>query len=249
MWWLTVGWDRPSGSVRSQMHPSRQASRRQHERHSAAAGRGRRSAFSRPASTLGVRPRTAAPRRAAGSTGLRRPRSAAGGGGWWSRSSWVHHDAHIDICGLMGHRRHASTRINTRRWDTWTAATTSAPSRTVASAAADPSAAGPAPAGPNSSALPALLVTIVVGSGIAAERSRLTRWACSCWRTRPRRRSGWRCSSSRSGRCPGGHFNPVISAVDWFIGRRSGSGLTPPALGGYAVAQLAGGAQAPCWPT
>ena len=47
----------------------------------------------------------------------------------------------------MGHRPQTSTRINTRRWDTWTAATTSAPSRTVASAAADPSAAGPTPAG------------------------------------------------------------------------------------------------------
>jgi arsenate reductase len=38
----------------------------------------------------------------------------------------------------------------------------------------------------------------------------------------------------------GAHFNPVVSAADWFLGRRSGTGLTAAQLGGYAVAQTLG---------
>ncbi|KUL25720.1 MIP family protein [Actinoplanes awajinensis subsp. mycoplanecinus] len=38
----------------------------------------------------------------------------------------------------------------------------------------------------------------------------------------------------------GAHFNPVVSAADWFLGRRAGTGLTIKNLGGYAVAQTSG---------
>ncbi|MER7333940.1 MULTISPECIES: MIP/aquaporin family protein [unclassified Micromonospora] len=38
----------------------------------------------------------------------------------------------------------------------------------------------------------------------------------------------------------GAHFNPVVSAADWFLGRRVGTGLTARELGGYIVAQIAG---------
>jgi len=38
----------------------------------------------------------------------------------------------------------------------------------------------------------------------------------------------------------GAHFNPVVSAADWFLGRRAGTGLTAGQLGGYAVAQTLG---------
>jgi arsenate reductase len=38
----------------------------------------------------------------------------------------------------------------------------------------------------------------------------------------------------------GAHFNPVVSAADWFLGRRTGTGLTPSDLGGYVVAQILG---------
>ncbi|MFC4147882.1 MIP/aquaporin family protein [Micromonospora mangrovi] len=38
----------------------------------------------------------------------------------------------------------------------------------------------------------------------------------------------------------GAHFNPVVSAADWFLGRRAGTGLTGRELGGYVVAQVAG---------
>ncbi|MGS2618814.1 aquaporin [Micromonospora sp. LZ34] len=38
----------------------------------------------------------------------------------------------------------------------------------------------------------------------------------------------------------GAHFNPVVSAADWFLGRRAGTGLTGRDLAGYTVAQVAG---------
>ncbi|GAA0474729.1 transport protein [Actinoplanes capillaceus] len=38
----------------------------------------------------------------------------------------------------------------------------------------------------------------------------------------------------------GAHFNPVVSAADWFLGRRSGTGLKIKDLFGYAAAQTLG---------
>jgi arsenate reductase len=38
----------------------------------------------------------------------------------------------------------------------------------------------------------------------------------------------------------GAHLNPVVSAVDWWLGRRTGAGLTPVELGGYVLAQALG---------
>src|SRR3954471_16146592 len=38
----------------------------------------------------------------------------------------------------------------------------------------------------------------------------------------------------------GAHFNPVISAADWLLGRRTRAGITGTQLAGYAVAQVAG---------
>ncbi|MDO3704392.1 MIP/aquaporin family protein [Micromonospora sp. C28SCA-DRY-2] len=38
----------------------------------------------------------------------------------------------------------------------------------------------------------------------------------------------------------GAHFNPVVSAADWFLGRRAGTGLTGRDLAGYTLAQVAG---------
>jgi glycerol uptake facilitator-like aquaporin len=39
----------------------------------------------------------------------------------------------------------------------------------------------------------------------------------------------------------GAHFNPVVSAVDWAVGRRSRTGLSGRELGAYTVAQILGG--------
>ena len=38
----------------------------------------------------------------------------------------------------------------------------------------------------------------------------------------------------------GAHFNPVVSAADWWLGRPSGTGLTLPEVAAYTVAQLVG---------
>ncbi len=39
----------------------------------------------------------------------------------------------------------------------------------------------------------------------------------------------------------GAHFNPVVSLIDWFLGRRAGTGLTVAELAAYSTAQCAGG--------
>jgi glycerol uptake facilitator-like aquaporin len=139
----------------------------------------------------------------------------------------------------MSHRRHASTRINTRRWDRgllrrhlhraglWRRLLlTHRPlaRRLLAEFVGT-----------------ALLVTIVVGSGIAAERLSPGQVGLQLLENSTATALGLAVLILTLGPVSGGHFNPVISAVDWVIGRRSGSGLAPPALGGYAVAQLAGG--------
>src|SRR4051812_20706825 len=38
----------------------------------------------------------------------------------------------------------------------------------------------------------------------------------------------------------GAHFNPVVSAADWYLGRRTRTGLAGTDLAGYIVAQMAG---------
>jgi arsenate reductase len=86
----------------------------------------------------------------------------------------------------------------------------------------------------------ALLVTAVVGSGVMAstlspddvglqllENSVATAFALGAL-------------ILTFGPVSGAHFNPVVSAADWFLGRRSGTGLTAAQLGGYTVAQTLG---------
>ncbi|MEU4715832.1 MIP/aquaporin family protein [Micromonospora purpureochromogenes] len=86
----------------------------------------------------------------------------------------------------------------------------------------------------------ALLVTAVVGSGIMAtalspgdvglqllENSIATAFALGAL-------------ILIFGPISGAHFNPVVSAADWFLGRRAGTGLTGRDLGGYVAAQVAG---------
>ncbi|GAA2339469.1 MIP/aquaporin family protein [Dactylosporangium salmoneum] len=85
----------------------------------------------------------------------------------------------------------------------------------------------------------AMLVTAVVGSGIMAtrlsddiglqllENSVATAFALGAL-------------ILTFGPVSGAHFNPVVSAADWFLGRRTGTGLPARDLGGYVVAQTAG---------
>jgi len=86
----------------------------------------------------------------------------------------------------------------------------------------------------------ALLVTAVVGSGVMAatlspddvglqllENSVATAFALGAL-------------ILTFGPVSGAHFNPVVSAADWFLGRRTRTGLTGSDLAGYVVAQTAG---------
>ena len=86
----------------------------------------------------------------------------------------------------------------------------------------------------------ALLVTAVVGSGIMAttlspndvglqllENSVATAFALGAL-------------ILTFGPVSGAHFNPVVSAADWFLGRHTRTGLTGRDLAGYLVAQIAG---------
>jgi glycerol uptake facilitator-like aquaporin len=70
----------------------------------------------------------------------------------------------------------------------------------------------------------ALLVTAVVGSGIMAAQLSFALGALIL----------------TFGPISGAHFNPVVSAADWFLGRRTGTGLTATDLGAYAIAQIVG---------
>jgi arsenate reductase len=86
----------------------------------------------------------------------------------------------------------------------------------------------------------ALLVTAVVGSGIMAatlspndvglqllENSVATAFALGVL-------------ILTFGPISGAHFNPVVSAADWFLGRRAGTGLSARDLAGYIPAQIGG---------
>ena len=43
------------------------------------------------------------------------------------------------------------------------------------------------------------------------------------------------------GPASGAHFNPLVSAADWWLGRRAGTGLSGREVGAYTAAQTAGG--------
>ncbi|WP_238005564.1 MIP/aquaporin family protein [Dactylosporangium sp. AC04546] len=85
----------------------------------------------------------------------------------------------------------------------------------------------------------AMLVTAVVGSGVMAtrltddiglqllENSVATAFALGAL-------------ILTFGPVSGAHFNPVVSAADWFLGRRTGTGLPGRDLAGYVAAQVAG---------
>src|SRR5947207_5673262 len=62
----------------------------------------------------------------------------------------------------------------------------------------------------------------------------------NCWRTPWRPRWRWGPLILAFGPVSGAHFNPVVSAVDWWLGLRRGTGLTPVELGAYIAALTLG---------
>jgi len=85
----------------------------------------------------------------------------------------------------------------------------------------------------------ALLVTVVVGSGIAAQNlSRDT--GLQLFENAVVTAAGLAVLILMFGPVSGGHFNPVVSLGDWVLGRRKRTGLSTADLGAYVCAQTLG---------
>lgn len=85
-----------------------------------------------------------------------------------------------------------------------------------------------------------LLVTIVVGSGIAAEQLSPGDIGLQLLENSTATVFGLTVLILIFGPVSGAHFNPVVSLADWILGRLSGSGLSLPEVGTYVVAQIVG---------
>lgn len=85
-----------------------------------------------------------------------------------------------------------------------------------------------------------LLVAVVLGSGIAAQRLSPGDVGLQLLENSTATVLGLATLIVMFGPVSGAHFNPVVSLADWFLGRRTRSGMTLPALTGYVAAQVAG---------
>jgi glycerol uptake facilitator-like aquaporin len=85
-----------------------------------------------------------------------------------------------------------------------------------------------------------LLVTVVVGSGIAAQRLSPDDVGLQLLENSTATAFGLTVLILLFGPVSGAHFNPVVSAADWFLGRRSRTGLTGTDVAAYTVAQTVG---------
>lgn len=86
----------------------------------------------------------------------------------------------------------------------------------------------------------ALLVTVVVGSGIAAQQLSPDDVGLQLLENSTATVLGLTVLILLLGPVSGAHFNPVVSAADWLLGRRAGTGLTGRELGAYTLAQTTG---------
>jgi glycerol uptake facilitator-like aquaporin len=86
----------------------------------------------------------------------------------------------------------------------------------------------------------ALLVAVVIGSGIAAQRLSPADVGLQLLENSTATVLGLSVLILIFGPVSGAHFNPVVSLVDWALGRASRSGLTAQDSGAYAAAQVAG---------
>lgn len=86
----------------------------------------------------------------------------------------------------------------------------------------------------------ALLVAIVVGSGIAAQQLSPDDIGLQLLQNSTATVLGLTVLILIFGPVSGAHFNPAVSLADWFLGRRSGSGLHPGELCAYVAAQVVG---------
>src|SRR6266508_4152050 len=86
----------------------------------------------------------------------------------------------------------------------------------------------------------ALLVTAVVGSGVMASRLSPRDVGVQLLENSIATAFAMGVLILIFGPVSGAHFNPVVSAADWFLGRRTRTGLTGRDLAGYAAAQTTG---------
>lgn len=86
----------------------------------------------------------------------------------------------------------------------------------------------------------ALLVTVVVGSGIAAQQLSPDDVGLQLLENSLTTVFGLAVLILLFGPVSGAHFNPVVSAVDWALGRRAGTGLSGRDVAAYAGAQIVG---------
>jgi arsenate reductase len=85
-----------------------------------------------------------------------------------------------------------------------------------------------------------LLVTAVIGSGIMAQRLSPGDVGLQLLENSTATAFALTALILIMGPVSGAHFNPVVSLVDWLLGRRTGEGLAGHALLTYLPAQLAG---------
>lgn len=86
-----------------------------------------------------------------------------------------------------------------------------------------------------------LLVTVVVGSGIAAQRLSPDDVGLQLLENSLTTAFGLTVLILVLGPVSGAHFNPVVSVADWLLGRRAGSGLPLRDLAPFLAAQVLGG--------
>lgn len=85
-----------------------------------------------------------------------------------------------------------------------------------------------------------LLVAVVVGSGIAAQRLSPGDVGLQLLENSTATVLGLTAVILMVGPVSGAHLNPVVSLADWFVGRRAGTGLPLAEVGAYTVAQVVG---------
>jgi len=85
-----------------------------------------------------------------------------------------------------------------------------------------------------------LLVAIVVGSGIAAQQLSPHDVGLQLLQNSTATVLGLTVLILIFGPISGAHFNPAVSLADWFMGRRTGGGLSLRELGAYIVSQTLG---------
>ncbi len=85
-----------------------------------------------------------------------------------------------------------------------------------------------------------LLVTVVVGSGIAAQQLSPDDVGLQLLENSTATMFGLAVLIVMMGPVSGAHFNPVVSLADWFLGRRAEAGISLRQVGAYTIAQCAG---------